>query len=327
MRGSNLMTKTRTLVIASPRGFCAGVERAIAIADGALAQRGGQVFLRHPIVHNEHVVRDLEDRNAVFVEEIGEVPEGEVVILSAHGTAPDVVAESHSRGHQVIDATCPLVMKVHAAARRLRQQPDVDIVIVGHAGHQEVLGTLGASGPGAKVVSTVEECDALEVAPGRRVGLLFQTTLSGDDMAPVIRRLEERFPDLIMPKSDQICYATQNRQDAVKALADRCSLIVVVGSVTSSNCLRLVEVARAHGAEAVLVGSIEEVTDELLDHAVVGLTSGASTPESLVEEIREWYSHHGAETQILNLGDETIQFTIPTLRLGARAADADTDGR
>ncbi|MGH2815757.1 MAG: 4-hydroxy-3-methylbut-2-enyl diphosphate reductase, partial [Actinomycetota bacterium] len=242
-------TAPRRVLLAAPRGYCAGVERAIDIVEVALAAYAPPVYVRKQIVHNLHVVKDLETRGAVFVEELDEVPEGATVVFSAHGVSPTVHAEARTRGLRVIDATCPLVTKVHQEARKFAAK-GYDIVLIGHEGHEEVAGTMGHAPRAVHLVGDEDEAAAVEVADPERVAYLTQTTLSVDETAGVISTLRERFPVLAGPRSDDICYATQNRQAAVKTLARDCQLVLVIGATNSSNSVRLVEVARAAGAQA-----------------------------------------------------------------------------
>jgi 4-hydroxy-3-methylbut-2-enyl diphosphate reductase len=275
----------RDVLLASPRASCAGVDRAVEIVDRALDERGAPIYVRKQIVHNSHVVAELEERGAVFVEELGEVPRGATVIFSAHGVSPAVRREAAERGLDVIDATCPLVAKVHAEARRFAQN-GFDIVLVGHEGHEEVDGTLGEAPNRTHVISSAEEIEQLELEDPERVAYLTQTTLAVDDTAGVVDALRDRYPTLAGPASSDICYATQNRQDAVRALAAECDLVLVVGSGNSSNSRRLVEVSERAGCPAALVENGGDIAPERL-HGVgrVGLTAGASAPEELVEEV------------------------------------------
>jgi 4-hydroxy-3-methylbut-2-en-1-yl diphosphate reductase len=276
---------SRELVLAGPRASCAGVTRAIEIVERALEQRGAPVYVRKQIVHNQHVVGELERRGAIFVDEVDEVPEGATVIFSAHGVSPAVREHAAGRELDVIDATCPLVAKVHAEARRFAAA-DYQIVLVGHEDHEEVEGTFGEAPENTRIVASIEEARALELAPGQPVACLTQTTLAVDETAQIVAALRERRPDLSVPASEDICYATQNRQDAVRAIAADCDLVLVVGSQNSSNSRRLVEVARRAGAAAELVERAEEIPPELLAGAHrIGVTAGASAPELLVEQV------------------------------------------
>ena len=270
----------KRVLIAAPRSFCAGVVRAIDIVEKLLETHGPPVYVRHEIVHNVHVVRDLESRGAIFVETEQEVPEGALVVLSAHGVAPQVYRKCAERNLEVIDATCPLVSKVHAEARRYAGR-GLKIALVGHARHEEVVGTMGEAPDSIVLVETVDDVAELERRGGQQVAYLTQTTLSVDDTGEVVDALRERFPDLVGPPSADICYATQNRQDAVKKLCEQATLVLVVGSKTSSNANRLVEVARTCGADAYLVDDDTDLDPAwLAGHEIVGLTAGASSPES-----------------------------------------------
>src|SRR5579884_4300608 len=277
----------RTILLASPRGYCAGVDRAVQTVEHALDLHGAPVYVRKEIVHNKHVVAELRGRGAIFVDSEQEVPEGSTVVFSAHGVAPSVHANAAARGLQTIDATCPLVTKVHREAVKFADQ-GYTIVLIGHAGHEEVEGTMGEA-PGAIVlVESEEDVDALEVEDPRRIAYISQTTLSVDETRAIIARLRERFPHIVGPRTDDICYATTNRQAAVKELARRCELVLVIGSRNSSNSNRLVEVSRECGARAHLIDNETQVREEwLVDRPVVGVTSGASAPEDLVQRLVE----------------------------------------
>ncbi|MFP4148426.1 MAG: 4-hydroxy-3-methylbut-2-enyl diphosphate reductase [Nitriliruptoraceae bacterium] len=301
-----------TLLLAAPRGFCAGVDRAVLIVEKALEAFGAPVYVRHEIVHNTHVVESLRRKGAVFVEDETEVPEGAVIVFSAHGSPPEAFENSRRLGHNLIDATCPLVTKVHQEARRYARD-DLDIVMIGHAGHQEVVGTTGQAPERIRLVETPEDVDALELDEGRQVTYITQTTLSMDETAEVVDRLNQRFPGLKQPKSDDICYATQNRQDAVKQLATRCDLVLVVGSQTSSNSKRLVEVSEDRDVPAYLIDDASEIDEAWLDGVgTVGLTSGASAPEVLVEEVIDWFRARGLETvDTVLVVDEDVEFAMP----------------
>ncbi|MFP4234476.1 MAG: 4-hydroxy-3-methylbut-2-enyl diphosphate reductase [Nitriliruptoraceae bacterium] len=301
-----------TLLLAAPRGFCAGVDRAVLIVEKALEAFGAPVYVRHEIVHNTHVVESLRRKGAVFVEDETEVPEGAVIVFSAHGSPPEAFDNSRRLGHNLIDATCPLVTKVHQEARRYARD-DLDIVMIGHAGHQEVVGTTGQAPERIRLVETPEDVDALELDEGRQVTYITQTTLSMDETAEVVDRLNQRFPGLKQPKSDDICYATQNRQDAVKQLATRCDLVLVVGSQTSSNSKRLVEVSEDRDVPAYLIDDASEIDEAWLDGVgTVGLTSGASAPEVLVEEVIDWFRARGLETvDTVLVVDEDVEFAMP----------------
>jgi 4-hydroxy-3-methylbut-2-enyl diphosphate reductase len=305
------MSKKRVL-IAAPRSFCAGVVRAIDIVEKLLDTHGPPVYVRHQIVHNVHVVRDLESRGAIFVETEEEVPEGALVVLSAHGVAPQVYRQCADRRLEVIDATCPLVSKVHAEARRYAAR-GLKIALVGHAGHEEVIGTMGEAPDSIVLVETVEDAQRLEVEDGEQVAYLTQTTLSVDDTGEVVDALRERFPDLVGPPSADICYATQNRQDAVKKICQDATLVLVVGSKTSSNANRLVEVARTCGADAYLVDDERDVDPSWLHgHETVGLTAGASSPDLLVNRVADRLAELGyAEREEVELTREDVYFRLP----------------
>ncbi len=302
----------KRVLIAAPRSFCAGVVRAIDIVEKLLETHGPPVYVRHQIVHNVHVVRDLEDRGAVFVETEQEVPEGALVVLSAHGVAPEVYRKCAERDLQVIDATCPLVSKVHAEARRYAAR-GLRIALVGHAGHEEVVGTMGEAAEAITLVETVGDVQSLRPHDGQQVAYLTQTTLSVDDTGDVVDALRDRFPDLVGPPSADICYATQNRQDAVKKICEQATLVLVVGSKTSSNANRLVEVARSRGADARLVDDDSDLDPAWLEgHEVVGLTAGASSPESLVIRVADRLAEHGyVDRQEVELTREDVYFRLP----------------
>ena len=273
------------VLLAKPRGFCAGVDRAIAIVERALELHGAPIYVRHEIVHNRFVVEDLRAKGAVFVDELSEVPAGATVIFSAHGVALDVRREAEARGLKVFDATCPLVTKVHVEVARMRDQGR-EVVMIGHEGHPEAEGTMGQSESGMYLVENEQDVAKLAVRDPGRLAYVTQTTLSIDDCARVIAALRARFPAIVGPKKDDICYATQNRQDAVKFMAPQCDVVIVVGSLASSNSNRLREVARNLGREAYLVDSAEELRPEwLAGKRRVGLTAGASAPEVLVHEV------------------------------------------
>jgi 4-hydroxy-3-methylbut-2-enyl diphosphate reductase len=305
-------TAPHTLLLAAPRGFCAGVDRAVLIVERAIEAYGAPVYVRHEIVHNKHVVERLRELGAVFVEDETEVPEGAVVVFSAHGSPPEAFENSRRLEHTLIDATCPLVTKVHNEARRYAES-GMDIVLIGHEGHQEVIGTMGQAPRSISLVEDEADVDALDLDDPENVAYITQTTLSMDDTRAVIDRLRERFPLLNQPKKDDICYATTNRQDAVKQLADRCDLILVVGSQNSSNSKRLVEVAQAHGAASYLIDDASEIDDAWFDGIdVVGLTSGASAPEVLVDQVIAWFRERGTENvDTITVVDEDVEFAMP----------------
>jgi len=275
------------ILLANPRGFCAGVERAIAIVERALEKFGAPIYVRHEVVHNKFVCDDLRAKGAVFIEELDEVPAGSTVIFSAHGVSRAVRAEAEARGLKVFDATCPLVTKVHVEVGKMRNQTR-EVVMIGHKGHPEVEGTMGQSEAGMYLVETAEDVANLQVNDPDHLSFVTQTTLSVDDATIVIDALKRRFPDIQGPKKDDICYATQNRQDAVKALAETCDLVIVVGSPNSSNSRRLREVAVARGVSAYLVDGAEEIDAAWLSGKQrIGVTAGASAPEILVERVVE----------------------------------------
>jgi 4-hydroxy-3-methylbut-2-enyl diphosphate reductase len=303
----------RRVLLASPRGYCAGVDRAVIAVERALEQHGAPVYVRKQIVHNKHVVATLERRGAIFVEETDEVPEGALVVFSAHGVSPAVHDEAARRGLRTIDATCPLVTKVHNEARRFAAQ-DLDILLIGHAGHEEVVGTSGEAPERIQLVENPEGAEWVEVRDPSRVAWLSQTTLSVDETLETVARLRQRFPLLIDPPSDDICYATQNRQVAVKQLAVQCDLVLVVGSTNSSNSVRLVEVALENGARAAhLVDDSSEISESWLDGVTtVGLTSGASVPEDLVDEVLGWLAERGFEdVSEVRSAEERLVFSLP----------------
>jgi 4-hydroxy-3-methylbut-2-en-1-yl diphosphate reductase len=298
------------VLLAAPRGYCAGVERAVDAVERALQSHGAPVYVRKQIVHNAHVVRDLESKGAVFVDEETEVPEDAVVVLSAHGVAPDVHQNAAARRLTVLDATCPLVTKVHLEARRFAKK-DRTIVLIGHAGHEEVVGTTGQAPDRTVLVQDVAEARALRVADPDNLAYLTQTTLSVDETNAIVEALRDRFPSIEGPPREDICYATQNRQDAVKELARRADVVLVIGSDNSSNSKRLAEVAREQGTPAHLVDDETEVDPAWVDGAdVVGITSGASAPEWLVDRMLSWLASRGAnEVEELRLTEEHVRFS------------------
>jgi 4-hydroxy-3-methylbut-2-en-1-yl diphosphate reductase len=309
----------KRVVLAAPRGYCAGVDRAVDAVERALDIYGAPVYVRKQIVHNIHVVRDLERKGAVFVDEEGEVPEGATVILSAHGVAPEVYRNSAERHLSVIDATCPLVTKVHKEAIRFAAD-GYTILLIGHEGHEEVIGTSGEAPEHIRLVGDPEEARTVDVPDPERVAYLSQTTLSVDETNDVIRVLRERFPNIQAPPRDDICYATQNRQEAVKEIATRSDVMLVIGSDNSSNSNRLVEVARSLGTPAYLIDDETEIDEVWLDGAeTVGVTSGASAPEWLVERVIEDLRARGAEeVEEARVTEEFVEFGLPT---GVRASD------
>ena len=303
-----------TLLLAAPRGFCAGVDRAVLIVEKALEAYGAPVYVRHEIVHNTHVVESLRRRGAVFVEDETTVPASSIMVFSAHGSPPEAFEHSRRLGHVLIDATCPLVTKVHHEARRYARDGK-RIVLVGHEGHQEVVGTMGQARDAITLVETPEDVDRLGIDPSEDVAYITQTTLSIDETASVVERLRQRFPLLEQPKSDDICYATQNRQDAVKILAKRCDLILVVGSETSSNSKRLVEVSRDHQVPSYLIDDASGIDEAWFDGVgTVGLTSGASAPEELVEGVIAWFRARSDVTvDTVMVVDEDVEFAMPSI--------------
>jgi len=300
------------VLLASPRSFCAGVDRAIEIVEQLLARRGGPIYVRKQIVHNTHVVADLSRRGAVFVDELDEIPAGATVVFSAHGVSPAVRTEAVGRGLDVVDATCPLVTKVHAEARRFASRGDT-VVFIGHAGHEEVEGTLGEAPDRMVLVETAEDVAALEVEDPSRVSYLTQTTLAVDETSAVVDALRDRFPALRGPGSDDICYATTNRQRSLAAVADEADLVLVVGSTNSSNSVRLVEVARRMGTPAYLVDDVSGISPSWLAGVqVVGLTAGASAPPELVDEVVQWLRRFGpVRVEERETARETITFGLP----------------
>ena len=301
-----------TVLLASPRSFCAGVERAIAVVEQLLDQRGGPIYVRKQIVHNTHVVADLQARGAVFVDELDAVPDGATVVFSAHGVSPAVRAEAAERGLETIDATCPLVTKVHAEARRFAARGDT-VILIGHAGHEEIDGTLGEAPDQTILVQSVNDATKVSVADPARVSYLTQTTLAVDETTEIIDALRARFPALRGPDSDDICYATTNRQRALQAIADQSDLVLVVGSRNSSNSLRLVELAQRHGVPSHLIDDPGDIRAEWLDRVeVVGVTAGASAPPKLVEAVIAALAEFGAVTVVeREVTRENIKFTLP----------------
>ncbi|HEX4702169.1 MAG TPA: 4-hydroxy-3-methylbut-2-enyl diphosphate reductase [Pseudonocardiaceae bacterium] len=302
----------RQVLLAAPRSFCAGVERAIEVVEQLLDQRGGPIYVRKQIVHNTHVVADLRSRGAVFVDEVAEVPDGAVLVFSAHGVSPAVRAEAATRGLEVIDATCPLVTKVHAEARRFAARGDT-VVLIGHAGHEEVEGTLGEAPERTVLVQDAAEVATLRVPDPTRVSYLTQTTLAVDETVDVVSALRARFPEARGPASDDICYATTNRQHALTAIADAADLVLVVGSANSSNSVRLVELARRHDTPAHLIDDCSDIRPEWLAGArVIGLTAGASAPPRLVSDVIGALSGLGPVSSAeRTVTTETIHFTLP----------------
>jgi len=302
------------LLLAAPRGYCAGVDRAVQTVERALEVHGPPVYVRKQIVHNKHVVEDLRGRGAVFVEHETEIPEGAVAVFSAHGVAPSVRVNAQARGLMTIDATCPLVTKVHREAVKFARE-GYTIVLVGHDGHEEVEGTMGEAPERIVLVQSEQDVDELEVEDPQRVAYITQTTLSVDETSAIVARLRERFPAIAGPRTDDICYATTNRQAAVKQLAGRCDVMLVIGSRNSSNSVRLVEVARDCGTEAYLVDNAGEVREEWLEgRRVVGISSGASAPENLVGDLVDFFRARGVredEIREVDVVREDVRFMLP----------------
>ena len=300
------------ILLANPRGFCAGVDRAIAIVEQALKKFGAPIYVRHEVVHNKFVVNDLKAKGAVFIEEMNEVPQGATLIYSAHGVPLSVRKEAEARGLRVFDATCPLVTKVHVEVKKMREA-GLEIIMIGHKGHPEVEGTMGQSDTGMYLVDGVEDVDRLRVADPDKLAYVTQTTLSVDDAARMVDALKARFPSIRGPKKDDICYATQNRQDAVKKLAADCDLVIVVGSPNSSNSNRLREVARNMGLDAYMVDNAGQLRAEWFEgKARIGVTAGASAPEVLVEGVIARLKELGADTVMPLAGiEENVNFPLP----------------
>ena len=300
------------LLLAAPRGYCAGVDRAVQTVEHALDLYGPPVYVRKEIVHNKHVVEQLRRRGAVFVDQEGEVPEGETVVFSAHGVAPSVHANAEARGLKTIDATCPLVTKVHVEAKRFAAD-GYTIVLIGHEGHEEVEGTTGEAPDHIVLIQTADEVDQLEVEDPDRVAFISQTTLSVDETDAIILRLRERFPSIVGPRTDDICYATTNRQAAVRQMAGECDLVLVIGSQNSSNSKRLVEVARDYGTEAHLIDNETQVREEWLEgKRVVGISSGASAPEELVQRLVDYFRARGTtDVSEFDVIQEDVRFMLP----------------
>ncbi|WP_017624110.1 4-hydroxy-3-methylbut-2-enyl diphosphate reductase [Nocardiopsis chromatogenes] len=315
-------TNRRRVLLANPRGYCAGVDRAVVTVEKALEQYGAPIYVRKQIVHNTHVVSTLEKRGAVFVEETDEVPEGAIVVFSAHGVSPMVHEEAEKRSLKTIDATCPLVTKVHKEAKRFASQ-DRDIILIGHIGHEEVEGTSGEAPEHIQIVESPDQVDQVEVRDPDNVSWLSQTTLSVDETNQTVDALRGKFPNLLDPPSDDICYATSNRQDAVKSMAPECDLVIVVGSDNSSNSVRLVEVALEAGASAAhLIDNASLMEEAWLEGVdTVGVTSGASVPDILVRELLDKLSGHGFDTvDTVQTAEESLTFSLPKeLRRDLRA--------
>ncbi|MFC9629212.1 4-hydroxy-3-methylbut-2-enyl diphosphate reductase [Streptomyces mirabilis] len=323
--GAMTASSGRRVLLAAPRGYCAGVDRAVIAVEKALEQYGAPIYVRHEIVHNKYVVQTLEKKGAIFVEQTAEVPEGSIVMFSAHGVAPVVHDEAAAGKLATIDATCPLVTKVHKEAVRFANE-DFDILLIGHEGHEEVIGTSGEAPDHITLVDGPEDVAKVEVRDPSKVVWLSQTTLSVDETMETVDALKEKFPQLISPPSDDICYATQNRQLAVKRMGEEADLVIVVGSRNSSNSVRLVEVAKLAGARsAYLVDFADEIEEGWLEGVTtVGVTSGASVPEVLVEQVLEWLSARGFEdVEIVKAAEESITFSLPKeLRRDLRAEAA-----
>ncbi len=302
------------LLLAAPRGYCAGVDRAVQTVEHALDLYGAPVYVRKEIVHNKHVVAELRQRGAIFVDQETEVPEGSTVVFSAHGVAPSVHANAAQRGLFALDATCPLVTKVHVEAKKFADE-GYTIVLIGHAGHEEVEGTMGEAPEHMVLIETEDDVQRLDVENPQRLAYLTQTTLSVDETRTIINKLREKFPAIIGPRTDDICYATTNRQAAVKQMAEQCDLVLVIGSSNSSNSNRLVEVARDHGADSHLIDNAAQVREEwLAGKRVVGITSGASAPEALVQELVAFFRERGtqdvAEFEVIK---EDVRFMLPKI--------------
>ena len=314
---------TKRVLLAAPRGYCAGVDRAVITVEKALALYGAPVYVRKQIVHNIHVVTSLEAKGAIFVDETDEVPEGKTVVFSAHGVSPLVHQEAAARNLKTIDATCPLVTKVHHEVRRFATE-DSEILLIGHHGHEEVEGTAGEAPDKVRIVDGLEGARTIQPTPGKNLIWLSQTTLSVDETMETVAILKERFPDIQAPPSDDICYATQNRQEAIKVIAPQADLVIVVGSQNSSNSVRLAEVALEYGAKAShLIDYAEEIQDHwFTDVETIGVTSGASVPEILVKDVLAILAEHGfRDVQEITAAEETLLFSLPPeLRKDMKAA-------
>ena len=313
----------KRILLAAPRGYCAGVDRAVITVEKALELYGAPVYVRKEIVHNKHVVSTLEARGAIFVNETDEVPEGKTVVFSAHGVSPAVHDQAASRSLKTIDATCPLVTKVHNEAKRFASE-DAEILLIGHHGHEEVEGTAGEAVGKVKIVDGLEGARTVQPTPGKKLVWLSQTTLSVDETLETVKILKERFPEISDPPSDDICYATQNRQEAIKEIAPQSDLVIVVGSQNSSNSVRLAEVALEYGAKVShLVDFAQEIQEHWLDGVeTIGLTSGASVPEILVKDVLVFLAEHGFnDVQTITAKEETLLFSLPPeLRKDLKAA-------
>jgi 4-hydroxy-3-methylbut-2-enyl diphosphate reductase len=324
---SAVANSVEKLILAAPRGYCAGVDRAVQTVEQALQLHGEPVYVRKEIVHNKHVVEALEKRGAIFVEEETEVPEGAVCVFSAHGVAPSVREGAERRRLQTIDATCPLVTKVHREAVKFAQE-GYTIVLVGHAGHEEVEGTMGEAPERIVLVQDENDVEELEVADPERMAYITQTTLAVDETASIIERLRERFPKIVGPRTDDICYATTNRQAAVREMASKCDLLLVIGSKNSSNSKRLVEVARDCGTEGHLIDNAGQVEEQWLEgRRVVGISSGASAPEHLVQELVELFRGRGVtDISEYDVVKEDVRFMLPKQIRTAAAAAREREG-
>ncbi len=311
------------LLLAKPRGYCAGVDRAVQTVERALDLHGAPVYVRKEIVHNKHVVEQLRERGAIFVDQETEVPEGATVVFSAHGVAPSVHANAAARDLRTIDATCPLVTKVHVEAKRFAAE-GYTIVLVGHEGHEEVEGTMGEAPEHIVLIETEEDVERLEVEDPERVAYISQTTLSVDETRAIILKLREKFPAIVGPRTDDICYATTNRQAAVKELAQACDLVLVIGSANSSNSNRLVDVTRELGTDAYLIDHEGQVQEAWLEgRRVVGITSGASAPEELVQRLVDFFRARGTEqVEELEVIQEDVRFMLPKTIRQAMAAQS-----
>jgi 4-hydroxy-3-methylbut-2-enyl diphosphate reductase len=314
---------SKRILLAAPRGYCAGVDRAVITVEKALELYGAPVYVRKQIVHNKHVVATLEARGAIFVDQTDEVPEGKIVVFSAHGVSPAVHAEAADRNLKTIDATCPLVTKVHHEARRFAAE-ELEILFIGHEGHEEVEGTMGEAVGKVKLVDGLDSARTVQPTPGKKLAWLSQTTLSVDEALQSVAILKERFPDIQDPPSDDICYATTNRQDAIKVIAPQADLVIVVGSTNSSNSVRLVEVAKEYGTpRAYLIDYAAEAKEEWLTGVeTIGVTSGASVPEILVDDLLKWLAERGfADVETVTAAEESLLFALPPeLRKDIKAA-------
>jgi 4-hydroxy-3-methylbut-2-enyl diphosphate reductase len=314
---------SKRILLAAPRGYCAGVDRAVITVEKALELYGAPVYVRKQIVHNKHVVATLEARGAIFVDQTDEVPEGKIVVFSAHGVSPAVHEEAADRNLKTIDATCPLDTKVHHEARRFAAE-ELEILFIGHEGHEEVEGTMGEAVGKVKLVDGLDAARTVQPTPGKKLAWLSQTTLSVDEALQSVAILKERFPDIQDPPSDDICYATTNRQEAIKVIAPQADLVIVVGSTNSSNSVRLVEVAKEYGTpHAYLIDYAAEAKEEWLEGVTtVGVTSGASVPEILVDDLLKWLAERGfGEVETVTAAQESLLFALPPeLRKDIKAA-------